>query len=100
MANLRFDGVALTAPPTTGRCCVCGRNQTIDGTAICQPCLQAVRAIVDPPLKCRRHVVEAVAGETRPLILALAAANAKGDWRRLLIAHRMGTIARSEAAAC
>lgn len=61
---------------------------------LCKRCELEIRAIIGPPKKHAAEALAVIAAASTPNALAIAAANASGDWRRAAIAKRLGALAK------
>jgi hypothetical protein len=84
----RWD-VRLPQPHPTG-CRLCGiPNPRSDGAVICRVCEGRVFRICDPARADRAQVLALIRVTDNPNVLALALANALGDWRRAALSRRL-----------
>jgi len=97
--------IATSGLPTVyprGACVLCGcsdERACPGGCAwasreICTACAGRLRAILAPPRRFQRQVLERIACEQNANLLTVAGESATGDWRRAAIGRRLDAVLR------
>ena len=100
---MRINWFAAPYPvqhPAICRICGCTDERACPGGChwmdaqhtVCSACEDRVLAIISPPKKAADVVRQLVAAETNRNVLAAAADNATGDWRRALIRKKLAAL--------
>jgi len=103
--QIKIPAGGLPRTHAEGGCLLCGRRFSarrmpvlLERGGVCGACRLAVLKITTPGRADRSCVQKQIAAETNPNVLAVALANATGDWRRAAIRKRQQELGNRDQA--